>query len=144
MRIIRKDGTTDFLYEYRKQNKVEEYRRQYRRPTTLDLPKGTVSKKLVFDIMNSCHFRNSYTCRTLICTSLDLFVVNNGWLMYMKRYSSNNFNSVYEELRCILHFLFLLSLKLFVVFLFVNDSFCLWDYLGWIMRWKIPQLKNQK
>lgn len=44
MRIIRKDGTTDFLYEYRKQNKVEEYRRQYRRPTTLDLPKGTVSK----------------------------------------------------------------------------------------------------
>lgn len=95
MRIIRKDGTTDFLYEYRKQNKVEEYRRQYRRPTTLDLPKGTVSKWCIFDIMNSCHFINSYTCRTLICTSLGLFVVKVGWLICMERHSINGFNSVY-------------------------------------------------
>lgn len=95
VRIIRKDGTTDFLYEYRKQNKVEEYRRQYRRPTTLDLPKGTVSKWCIFDIMNSCHFRNSYTCRTLICTSLGLFVVKVGWLICMERHSINGFNSVY-------------------------------------------------
>lgn len=95
VRIIRKDGTTDFLYEYRKQNKVEEYRRQYRRPTTLDLPKGTVSKWFIFDIMNSCHFRNSYTCRTLICTSLGLFVVKVCSLIYMERHSINDFNSVY-------------------------------------------------
>lgn len=44
MRIIRTDGTTDFLYEYRKQNKVEEFRKQYPRPHTLDLPKGTTSE----------------------------------------------------------------------------------------------------
>ena len=43
VRFIRTDGTTDFLYEYRKQNKVEEFRKQYARPHTLDLPKGTVS-----------------------------------------------------------------------------------------------------
>ena len=44
MRIIRTDGTTDFLYEYRKQNKVEEFRRQYSHPATLDLPRGTVGR----------------------------------------------------------------------------------------------------
>ena len=44
VRIIRKNGTTDFLYEYRKQNKVEEYRKQYIRPATLDLPQGTTGK----------------------------------------------------------------------------------------------------
>ena len=44
MRIIRTDGTTDFLYEYRKQNKVEEFRKQYPSPHTLDLPKGTTSE----------------------------------------------------------------------------------------------------
>ena len=44
MRIIRTDGTTDFLYEYRKQDKVEEFRKQYPRPHTLDLPKGTTSE----------------------------------------------------------------------------------------------------
>ncbi|KAM7456185.1 hypothetical protein BLSTO_03064 [Blastocystis sp. subtype 1] len=43
VRIIRTDGTTDFLYEYRKQNKVEEFRKQYPRPHTLDLPKGTTT-----------------------------------------------------------------------------------------------------
>lgn len=51
VRIIRTDGTTDFLYEYRKQNKVEEFRKQYARPHTLDLPKGTVS---VFSCALSC------------------------------------------------------------------------------------------
>ena len=44
MRIIRTDGTTDFLYEYRKQKKVVEFRKQYPRPHTLDLPKGTTSE----------------------------------------------------------------------------------------------------
>lgn len=41
VRIIRKNGSSDFLYEYRKQNKVEEYRAQYARPATLNLPRGT-------------------------------------------------------------------------------------------------------
>ena len=44
VRIIRKNGTTDFLEEYRKQNKVEEFRRQYSHPATLDLPRGTVRR----------------------------------------------------------------------------------------------------
>ena len=44
VRIIRKNGTTDFLEDYRKQNKVEEFRRQYSHPATLDLPRGTVGR----------------------------------------------------------------------------------------------------
>ena len=44
VRIIRKNGTTDFLEEYRKQNKVEEFRRQYSHPATLDRPRGTVRR----------------------------------------------------------------------------------------------------
>lgn len=45
VRIIRKDGTSDFLYEYRKQNKVDDFRKQYQRPKTLDLPRGTTSSR---------------------------------------------------------------------------------------------------
>lgn len=44
VRIIRKNGTSDFLYEYRRQNKVEDFRTQYRRPATLDLPRGITSR----------------------------------------------------------------------------------------------------
>ena len=44
VRIIRMDGTSDFLYEYRRQNKVSDFREQYHRPTTLDLPRGITSK----------------------------------------------------------------------------------------------------
>ena len=45
VRIIRKNGTSDFLYEYRRQNKVEDFRRQYARPATLNLPPGITSRK---------------------------------------------------------------------------------------------------
>lgn len=51
VRIIRKDYTTEFLYEYRKQNKVEEYRKQYARPTTLDLPRGTTGRFGKIDLL---------------------------------------------------------------------------------------------
>lgn len=44
VRIIRQDGSTEMIYEYRKQNKVEEFRRQYQRPRNLDLPRGTAGK----------------------------------------------------------------------------------------------------
>lgn len=45
VRIIRKNGTSDFLYEYRRQNKVEDFRRQYARPATLNLPPGITSRR---------------------------------------------------------------------------------------------------
>ena len=44
VRIIRQDGSTEMIYEYRKQNKVEDFRRQYQRPRNLDLPRGTAGK----------------------------------------------------------------------------------------------------
>ena len=46
VQIIRKNGTTDFIYEYRKQNKLEDYRKQYQRPQTLTLPKGPTGRNV--------------------------------------------------------------------------------------------------
>ena len=44
VRIIRKDGSTEMIYEYRKQNKVEDFRRQYQRPQNLNIPRGTAGE----------------------------------------------------------------------------------------------------
>ena len=53
VRIIRKNGTSDFLYEYRRQNKVEDFRRQYARPATLDLPRGITSREREGKVIDS-------------------------------------------------------------------------------------------